>query len=1699
MTMQMTGRLTNASGTGTDDVFDGYAIEIRYYVEVSEDTFRVIEQREVCEGADPSFAFTLSDGDLAWDRELQISVRNRRNDEVHRQTSVLAEALRQPLALPIQQIEPAVVATPVTLKGRLQWKATPTKLDGFGGFTIRVSYQEATGGIVMARQATMSLAGPPTFTIGLPAAEALNGPVVLSATAPDGALATTQTVAVAALKNEVVLVVEAPQPIVVQADPRAEEAQPERLKGKVVDLAGKVQIAQRQVILWGKLSSGVLKPLVVTVADGFGNFSGERPKDVVTGAWGTVAGTQNATVETAVAIDLVDLTDAESRAGRMPAFVYLVVELGAAWSTSDEHECTCDGTVPPRQPDAEDLVTNAAAYSQDIGPNCVNFTTPNRTLEEFVYTLVVRTTDPEIKGTTLADLERRSPALVGVQTFDSGDTVLQGPKALSSPAFRLAPGTGLTLPKTAASGVQATALVMAPKLQTMVTADPPAAWKNLYKTVPGRAALTANNSVDWDGTPTFYQAATIAHGHILYYKQVWKADGYSLGDLLYSLPLAPGQKKQIVTFDWDRTEFGQRDEASHEDEGLSAYLSHNRDIDDITQGRVAEQMRAGSHAETESSSGGIGGGIFGGFFGIAGGFSSSSSSSSSSAWQDSSRDVAASGLNQLRDFVQQGASAVRNQRSTVVQTARQTEQFRVETEVVANHNHCHAITIEYFEVLRHYAIEQQLTHVQECLFVPLLMSAFDIAKIMRWRDLLRAVLLLPWRRLAPFGQHPLVRGLEAAERIFLNYEGSDFPTGSYAEEGITEITGELWVSFRLNRPLDDDDNADDPARQEQLILPATLWNAPGWGVWWPLLPGGPNETYAQYFAHQAVKYKQKIFEERVAPVLAEQIVDRLQLTAVSRTGVRYPLALDTTLVSTYQRDVALYVTVRPAGPINVRRDQIEFLELATDVDLAQAGQSKVIVHRATLYYATPHLRATLTTDSWVENDLAPGDPVVLATPLSVEEKRKPREDDRRYSRLLIEHLNAHLEYYHKAIWARMDPDRRYMLLDGFVAPGTKGKSVASVVENRVIGVAGNCLILPVAPGYKLDPTYQYAPVGEGEPPVSLLDHYKPLTPAPPYRVSVPTRGVFAEAVMGACQSCEKWDERRYWKWEEHPIPEEPTPVAPVATQPPQRSEPGALTPTPFPTPLVTIQTAPAAPDPGATVAGALGLLGKPGLFPNLTGLEQTQQNALQALLSNQESAKHFADKASQLALQAATTKTGPSTIESIKQSMGDGTLDKTTGQQLIADAYRAQISGQTSAARPANTANNSDLAQAGAAAVRQGRPVKVSTDHPDGTSTTVDQRHPTTADGEGAPGTGDAGTGSGTGADAGTTIATTQDLTDEFVTKALSHEFQNAKQINDFFVNAFGKDFIDWFNAEHAAKQTFSKNFGPASLRRDITIAGANVKGNFEQFWNRLDVVFGKAKINLIEFITLMTSPINEVTGNLTAIAEMPQSTQVLKYFYETRGYNVQENLNWTAQKCFNDASYRAAHEKNPDGTKKKYATELAGVAGDEWKTTTYPANFSTDPSPAESGYIREADFYKFRGRGVIQITHRSAYRALIGCVIDYPDSGASTIVKKYRNDWKANMSDASRRVMLDKVASMTTNEHWTELFGDTEFLCKSVKVFSDSKGKFLELGTTAAKLNSEDPGSIFYVGRQIGWADYGRSLFRPRALQLLNSLASKV
>ena len=122
-------------------------------------------------------------------------------------------------------------------------------------------------------------------------------------------------------------------------------------------------------------------------------------------------------------------------------------------------------------------------------------------------------------------------------------------------------------------------------------------------------------------------------------------------------------------------------------------------------------------------------------------------------------------------------------------------------------------------------------------------------------------------------------------------------------------------------------------------------------------------------------------------------------------------------------------------------------------------------------YRTQYSSNYLFRNARIRDDITGSDDVRIYTPLTRHEQRKPREEDKEVARQLLDHLNEHNERYHHVIWWRMSPDRRYMLLDGFEAPNSGGRSVASVVENKLVGLVGNNMIMPVARGYHLDPTF----------------------------------------------------------------------------------------------------------------------------------------------------------------------------------------------------------------------------------------------------------------------------------------------------------------------------------------------------------------------------------------------------------------------------------------------------------------------------------------------------------------------------------------------------------------------------------------------------------------------------------------------------
>lgn len=787
---------------------------------------------------------------------------------------------------------------------------------------------------------------------------------------------------------------------------------------------------------------------------------------------------------------------------------------------------------------------------------------------------------------------------------------------------------------------------------------------------PGRRELSPEYSIDWDETPTIYENTTIAHGHILHFKQLWKADGYSLGDLLYSLPLAPCQEKQIAIIDWDREERAARSEAQSVGESLVAEISRDRDISEIMDSSFRENISASSTNKTSSTSAGLGGGIFGSIGGLFGGVSHSGASSRSTANQNSARNLSASTLNRLQDNIAQSASSLRTQRSTVIQTVGQNETMTVQTEVVKNNNHCHAITIEYFEVLKHYAIEQKLADAQECLFVPLPMSHFDYAKILRWKNTLRRVTYGP----------VLQRGFDAIERITNNYADSDLPAGCYADEPIEDIQGNFSISFDLKRPYISE--IDEATKTETIQL----------SHFFPWFSGAMKISLKREVP-LTEEEKDAIFETSYAPDIVNGFLGMLEVSAISEDGTEVPLDLDLTPLSTYRKNNPLKVSISCRNVQNINRRQIKHLRFRAGTEVKP--ESRIILQSVFLYYRTKHLNESIIRNNRVNNDIINAieiqvnfpaieirkktDAALLYTPLNNNELRNPRKEDREAATALVSFLNEHMELAHKAIWYAMDASRLFGLLDGYIAPNSGGRSVASVVENKIMGVVGNNLVLKVIPGERLDPVFRHVE--------DLVAYYKPATPPDPFRVSVPTKGVYAEAVMGKCNSCEEIDESRHWRFADVPCGTQPAAILPVSTES-RRSDIGNLQVKDLPPSIINMQNAPAAPDPTG-LGAAFNLLGQSGAFKDLTGLTGTQANAIKALETTSRSVTDLAGMAVDLKKQEAMKKDIGKTLSTIQQAEDKKQIKPDQANQLRMSALGSLVGQPTR--KPDNVLSTDEL------------------------------------------------------------------------------------------------------------------------------------------------------------------------------------------------------------------------------------------------------------------------------------------------------------------------------------------------------------------------------------------------------------------------
>lgn len=770
-----------------------------------------------------------------------------------------------------------------------------------------------------------------------------------------------------------------------------------------------------------------------------------------------------------------------------------------------------------------------------------------------------------------------------------------GPRALQNPSltdWRLSPASFAASPKTLVGENGCEELVPANlALQEFVL----------------RQVVRLTDVPQGFGVPAGIKAAYVDE-----YKVSWFSLGHSLGEILYSLPLAPGETVKLAVIDWSWDSLTKRDETTKLTEEVLHQTHRDRTITETVKAGLKELQHGNSFMGGTASAAGGSGGANLGVVGLGAAVGNTWSLGGSTATSDGSRDLAAENVQRLNDSFSQASSSQRELNSTVVIQARQEEKESIQTRTFSNYNHSHTLTVLYYEVLRHYRVTVEWVRRRPAVLLklPARLATLDDPSLVRHRFLLERFLLDPTMKAGfdalekrdSIAHHQAVHGINPAA-----------PVTAPWWEGDVEL--ELF-ELCLRAPDDTINNitvyvitAEDHARSKKNELHYVYKGSRG---------AGPN-----YSAHNINS------GERMETNDAENTNEYwtfLKLAGQPNDGESKRIKWN---------DV-LGFQIEKWGETQYRIDLLAIRGWDRFGFVVNFTEGKVPVN---LYIDDEEPGST--TFSAIKR---PGPRPAPPAPVLSPDKSLSAEEAYQLKRLR-DHVAAHIDHYASVIQLGTNETQIARQFEAVPwAPGTMddhvdptpldvfGSYVAYPLAKRLTGVDDTVVVDIAAALNGNDPARRQwaaerlAAMSDADR-QSVLERL-PLASAKSERLnSMATRGVFAEGKLGHCNVSEEIDNTRFWKWEEHPIPIEApdiNPVTPIQPTPQQVS----ATPTAFPQSLVNIVNPSPAPDPTGLTA-ALSLLGTPNIFRDMSG-KQEVADLLKKLSDNSIAIPEAANKAREI-------------------------------------------------------------------------------------------------------------------------------------------------------------------------------------------------------------------------------------------------------------------------------------------------------------------------------------------------------------------------------------------------------------------------------------------------------------------------------------
>ena len=675
----------------------------------------------------------------------------------------------------------------------------------------------------------------------------------------------------------------------------------------------------------------------------------------------------------------------------------------------------------------------------------------------------------------------------------------------------------------------------------------------------------------WGGVPI---AGSLAIGYVVQMAQRWTPLGLALGDLVYSLPLAPGEQQRIAVMERSASSTVVESERVDNSEQMSFTERDDTSATATFASAFTEVAAGGSHYDTEASSFSVaaavgGGGVFP-FGCVAGGvatsFGTSSSSGNTNTWMNGARNSTSDAAQSTHSAVQRQAAARRSSSRTAMRLATVHETTEVVTKVITNHNKTRALTMQYWEVQRLFDVTTVAEGVNLVCLVPLdvikflppglpprLTDAPDsrdevldrYGRVLTHADVLTRVVPARHRRglglLTDFAANPTTNVADEAapstEVVTLKVRGTFLAT----DEVYVTILGKRGMRVGPVR-LDGSGPAyalptgkDAFASEEALFGALRRARQGGAAVDWTASVSLPTSMPRQDVTGFEVTRRTQRLDYTFAPPLVADLG-----TAGAVLG---PLG-------TLGDAVLKAALERPSVTRSYRSDRVE----------SEVGGPRVTSFSATLPSPTPGggggggapAGIELVAGSFGGGVELPASayPVAARGIPPVLSYASVLEIEKTLQWVVRNTMTCSI-----AVFASLTPEERAVMLeryeielppndDGTARPGVP---LLSCVTNNVLGWYGNSMVLPfIIPAAITEATGQWDFLDDGtrvlvEPGITTADIQDALTrfhtdgfSPPRSTIALPTKGVLGEAVLGHCPSAEKIDLTRFWNWQDSP-------------------------------------------------------------------------------------------------------------------------------------------------------------------------------------------------------------------------------------------------------------------------------------------------------------------------------------------------------------------------------------------------------------------------------------------------------------------------------------------------------------------------------------------------------------------------------------